>query len=221
MTHTAAIRSDISPGDTFNALGRRVARSIAIARTASFVPVDKALDSVQSTVDEHSVMFVYNRFSKTIDLSLGSDKSRDMLPQNFVMFDLMLTVTEGSDGLLIGATFNAKRFVASFMQRIADSYLTLLIRLVRPEAGQTLQSLLLSSAAELDRLETLAHWPISDQLMPKSLLHQAFEKRSVTHPSSIAIEFWSCGRRTTMSYSELNSQVRDPSLPGHIPAGSK
>jgi len=96
MTHTAAVRTDISYDDTFSTLGRRVARAVATAPEASFVPVEKALSTVKSVLAEHSVMFVYNKLSMTIELSRGSDLSRDM-------FDLMLIVTEDTNGLPIGA----------------------------------------------------------------------------------------------------------------------
>lgn len=139
MTHTAAVRSDIEPGDTFATFGERTAQSVGFARENSFVPIDRVLSTISSAVSEHSVMFVYNRASASHGPTQISDLSRDILPQTFTMFDLTLNAVEEVSGLSIFATFNANKFVYGFMERLLESYLRFLTQLSREGTGQTLR----------------------------------------------------------------------------------
>ena len=91
------------------------------------MPVDKALGTISSTVSEHSVIFVYNKASALgghtpITVSLSA-LSRDMLPQTFTMFDLLLTVIEGTNELEFSLTFNANKFAVDFMAKSYQLFL--------------------------------------------------------------------------------------------------
>lgn len=207
MTHTAAIKSDIEAGDTFATFSERTAQSVVFARENSFVPVDKALGTITSAVSEHSVMFIYNKANVNSSCISVSDLSRDMLPQTSTMFDLMLTVVEGSGGLEISATFNAKKFAVDFMEKLGESYLRLLERVSQKCTGKAVQELLGVSTIGREETEAFANLLKPEAPVDSTLLHEVFETRAALVPSAMAIDGIANGQRTVVSYAELNDRV--------------
>ena len=210
MTHTAAVKSDIKIGDTFATSCERTARSVVFAQENSSVPVDRALGTIFSTVSEHSVMFVYNKASalgSRISVSV-SDLSRDMLPQTSIMFDLLLNVVEGTNGLEISLTFNANKFAVDFMDRLAESYQHFLERISQLCIEGTLRGPINFSTIGLEETEIFANVLTPNPPISGTLLHEAFETRAALAPSAIAIDSIVNRRRIEVSYAELNEKVR-------------
>lgn len=83
-------------------------------------------------------MFVYNKASTVGSHVSVADLARDMLPQIFTVFDLLLIVIEATDRLEFSLTFNAHKFAIDFMERLAESYQRFLERLSRLGTERTL-----------------------------------------------------------------------------------
>ena len=123
------------------------------------------------------------------------------------MFDLLLTVVEGTNGLEYSLTFNANKFAADFMERLAESYQRFLERMSRLCTEGTLRGLINFSTVGLEETEAFANVLTPKPPISSTLLHEAFETRAALAPSAIGINSIVNRRRIEVSCAELNDKV--------------
>jgi amino acid adenylation domain-containing protein/non-ribosomal peptide synthase protein (TIGR01720 family) len=116
-------------------------------------------------------------------------------------FDLLLTMTEGQEGLLASFEYNTDLFDASTIERLARHFRALLEGAVRAP-GETLAALPLISLEERQTL--LVDWNRTAAPYPaEATLHGLFEARAAETPEAVAL----CFEGREVVYREISEQA--------------
>jgi hypothetical protein len=207
FTHTAAVKSDLGLKDTLQTFIQHTTDFSAFARQYSFVPLEKVLGLIGTSVTEHSVLFVYNRPSKTSNLQSTLHDLDVLKHRKNTPFDLIMNVVESTEtGLSISATFSREKFASDFMLTLVERYRDILINLSTMSINQKISDLL---AGSIQTSEAHAISPLTTlrEATPELLLHETFELQAAKSPAAIAIDYLSDSGRITVSYEELNKKV--------------
>jgi len=126
-----------------------------------------------------------------------------LLPQSvsFTPFDLFVNVTDAGDSLIVDADFNADLFEAATVDRMMQSFETLLRGAI--ESPKTSARLLPLLTAE-QRQQIVVNWNDTARTYPADArVHVMFESRAASTPDAIAVEF----EGTHVSYRALNARA--------------
>ncbi len=116
-------------------------------------------------------------------------------------FDLTLTMSMTSQGLVGSYTYNTDLFNASTIKRMADHFQNLLSAIVE-NPQQTVDELPLLSAVERDQL--LVEWNHTEIEYPEhKCIHQLFEERVEKTPQAVAVVF----ENQQLTYQQLNEKA--------------
>ncbi len=203
--NSLVVRTDLAGNPTFAELLQRTRRTALDAYAHQSIPFDMLVDELKPERSlNHPPLFQIS-FSfhnlETVELRLPDLTISDARAGgDVVRFDIELHVSEAGERLNVCWLYADSLFDARTIERLADSFVTLLDGIVAaPETA--VQSLPVLPAQ--DRAP-LARWcePASEAL-PRLCAHELFEQRAAATPDAIAAVF----EGEALTYGALNAQA--------------
>lgn len=184
------LRSDLSGEPTFRELLAQVRAALADARRHRRISVAELADMMSiNGADEGGPLFPV-----TLTLRGGRAATAERTPGS----DLNLLLQETSDGWTLTWEYDAARFDASAVARMAGHFRTLLMDAL---ANADEQISCLSLLSESERQQFLVEWNQTAVPFPRDrCIHELFEEQAAQNPDRIAVVF----QNEQLTYHELN-----------------
>ncbi|HEX6047361.1 MAG TPA: amino acid adenylation domain-containing protein [Pyrinomonadaceae bacterium] len=209
--NTLVLRTDLSRNPCFTELLRRV-REVALGAYAhQEVPFEKLVEELQPERDMSrsplfQVMMILQNTPLADVMKLdGLEATREGGESGTAKFDLMLSVSETSDGQLHTLwEYNTDLFRSQTIARMMDHFEVLLNSVVN-NAEQRLSELKLLRDEEQQRI--LVDWNSTAVEYPRGkCLHQLFEEQVERTPNAVAVVY----ENTQITYKDLDEKARRP-----------
>jgi amino acid adenylation domain-containing protein len=206
FANTLALRFTIDPNVTFQTLLRQV-RDVALGAYAhQDLPFEKLVEEVAPQRSlSHSplfqVMFALQNFETTLPDLEGIDVSRFEKNGSRSRFDLTITVSTGSGGLVVNAEYNADLFDAGTIQRMLRHF-SVILDAVAGDTNASVGTIPILTDDERDTL--LREW--NDTAVPLSLdccVHQMLEAQTARQPDALAL----ADDYGQLTYAQLNRRA--------------
>lgn len=210
MTSVVPVRSRIISEDDFNTFAQRTSKFIEFARANLNLPADRILASVGSSINDQSIMFVFNTLATFALPEQVEDVTTKILRKRHTMFDICLNVIEDPDGLSICVEYDTSKLAPYFIERLVTSYLRLLKSIETASMRRNLRDLNKYGDDEIESISRLSDIPELEATVNQKLLHQLFEVQVRKSPAAIAIEYVSNQERSLVTYEELDKMVYMP-----------
>jgi amino acid adenylation domain-containing protein len=207
--NTLVLRTDLSGNPSFEELLRRV-REVALGAYAhQEVPFEKLVEELQPERDMSraplfQVMLVLqNTPSAEVAKIEGLEVTREGGESGTAKFDLMLSVSETSDGRLQTLwEYNTDLFRSRTIGRMMDHFEVLLDAVVNNPAPQLSQLKLLRDE---EQQQILVDWNSTAVEYPRGkCLHQLFEEQVERTPDAVAVVY----DNTQITYQALNEKAQ-------------
>jgi amino acid adenylation domain-containing protein len=206
FVNTLVLRTDLSGAPGFRELLKRVREVCLSGYGHQDVPFEKVVEAVQparslSHTPLFQVMFaLQNAPMPSIELP-GLQLSLMEADTETAKFDLVLELTETSEGITGVLQYNTDLFDAAMMRRMAEHF-RLLLRSVTANPDERISRLSLLSSDETQQL--LVGWNETGADYPKdSCLHELFEKQAAKTPDAMALLF----EDERLTFAELNERA--------------
>ncbi|PYH90753.1 acetyl-CoA synthetase-like protein [Aspergillus ellipticus CBS 707.79] len=206
LVNTALIPSSREGEKTLRQFIERTAASVGFAMDSVIVPFEDVLARLKSTVSDHSVIFVAQEQNAPSISNEVKNLTRESFNARPVAFDLQLTLTSSSEGIVLDLQYDRSKFEASYMDEIAMGYAQLL-RTAFSICDTPLKDIDLSTPEQRTMMETFANFKTVKPPCRDALLHQLFEQTAVKQPQATAIDHWDGQQHTLTTYKELDEKA--------------
>ncbi|NQZ11222.1 MAG: amino acid adenylation domain-containing protein, partial [Algicola sp.] len=212
FVNTLVLRSDLSDNPNFNQLLNHSKTLLLDAYANQQAPFEQIVEKLQPQRSlGHSPLF-------QVMLILQSDQQDTLALPGLVVseveqhhyvskYDLLLSISQGEQGLSLAWLYNADLFAAKTIAGMAAHFATLLDSLLKTPQQSVFTASMLS---ETQTHQQLVSWNdtqtslVSEQLMPKTAcIHQLFEAQAEQNPNAVAVMF----EDQQLSYAQLNAQA--------------
>ncbi|HEX8127476.1 MAG TPA: amino acid adenylation domain-containing protein [Pyrinomonadaceae bacterium] len=206
FVNTLVLRTDLGDNPTFQELLRRVRETTLGAFAHQDVPFEKLVEELQPERDlSHAPLFqvmfaLQNAPQQALRLE-GVELSVLDVESATTRFDLVLNMTETTDGLSGEFSYNTGLFDRATIARMIEHFQNLL-QSVASQPQNPISALPLSSPAELRQV--LFDWNNTDEAYPQhACIHELFEAQAERTPEATAVRF----EDEHLSYRELNRRA--------------
>jgi amino acid adenylation domain-containing protein len=222
FVNMVVMRTDLTGDPGFTTLLARVRRTALDAYSHSELPFEKLVEALAPSRDlaRNPLYQVSFRLGNTPPVSwqlpgLATQRIQAVIP-TMAKFDLSVGVNETQDRLRVRAEYACDLFDAASIEAMTRQFRTLLQGIV-DDPLQRVSRLPLQSAAERERLLTLAH-PPSTAYPHDASIDGMFEAQVARRPEALAL----VDAQGALSYRELNARANrlarvlcaDPATPG-------
>ncbi|MEP0858568.1 amino acid adenylation domain-containing protein [Trichocoleus sp. DQ-U1] len=206
FANTLVLRTDLSNNPTFKELLGQV-REVALgAYSHQDLPFEKLVEVLQPDRDLSrnplfQVLFALRNVpTQTLELP-GVTLSLEEMESQTARFDLVLNLSQESEGLTGVFEYNKDLFDASTVQRMAGHFQTLLESIVF-NSDRSISTLPFLTQPE--RHQLLVEWNNTHTNdSPDRCLHQLFEEQAERTPDAVAVVF----ENQQLTYAELNAKA--------------
>ncbi len=191
FVNTLVLRTNVGGNPTFRELLVRVRQTTIDAYSHQDVPFEKLVDELQPERDlsRNPLCQVTFQLWHTNNTAYGANEQQDAIKveRTTAIFDLSFRLWEYSDGIRGGFEYSTDLFEASFIERLAKHYDTLLHGIVA-DPDTPLADLPLMTTAEQRRM--LVDWNATAVDFPQdACLHHLFEQQVARTPEAVALIF--------------------------------
>ncbi len=202
FVNTLVIRSDLSGNPTFRELLNRVRTTVLDAYEHQDVPFEMVVEAAQPARSlSHAPLFqslftLQNMPQTTLDLP-GVTLSPLDLEGTSALFDLILGMMEGPNGLIGALIYNTDLFASTTTAHMLSQFITLLDALVADPDRRIAE---LPSLNDAERRQLYAPRHADADAAHSSCIHTLFEQQAARAPDAIAVVQGS----QQLTYHELN-----------------
>jgi amino acid adenylation domain-containing protein len=205
--NTLALRSELKDEQSFTDLLQEVKATTLEAYEHQDVPLEKVVEAVVKQRDMgrnplFEVLFVLQNTPEVPELQLGDlVLKHERTPSRIAKFDLNMSLTQTSEGLVGSLEYKTELFNESTIQRMIDHFKALLNSIL-DSPDQQIGVLEMLNANERNQL--LKEFNNTKTDFPKELtLIDLFEQQVIKCPQSIAVKF----KGQALTYEELNEKA--------------
>jgi amino acid adenylation domain-containing protein len=204
FVNSLVLRADLSGDPTFAALLARVREVCLGAYAHQDLPFEMLVKELRpqrelSRSSLFQVMFILQNAPLKIPAVAGLSPSPlvELSDNGTSKLDLILTLMEGSEGLVAAIEYNTDLFEPATIERLLGHY-RILLEAVMADPGLKLSRLPLLTRAEREQLAVWNGAQASNST--DGCIHELFEAQAARTPDAVAV---ACGDRS-LSYRELN-----------------
>ena len=206
FVNTLALRTDLSGNPTFRDLLRRVRETTVNAYAHQDVPFERVVEEINPIRDSSRsplyqvMLLLQNTPSQKAGMS-GLEMTSFGSGTETSQMDLILSLSEGTQGITATLTYNTDLFDGSTIDRMLEHYRNLLTEMV---AGPDQKIATVSYLGEAERNQLLVEWNQTAADYRRNVcVHQLFEEQAARTPDKSAIVFGD----QTLTYAELDADA--------------
>ncbi|WP_257137762.1 non-ribosomal peptide synthetase, partial [Bacillus pseudomycoides] len=190
FVNTLALRTKLSPNQTFEELVANVKENVLQANAHRAYPFEKLVDkvAVQRDVSRNPLFdTMFTLRNRTDDKSANKQANFHIMDtqRNIAKFDLTLGITEGENGLTLDWEYSTSLFTEATIQRMASHYVQVLIQMIEDPKRKLSAFDLLTPVERQQLLSDYNNTAVS--YCDNVTIHQLFEEQVRKTPKAVAL----------------------------------